>query len=78
MHFHYFQVVHFVNSGSDANDLALMMARLYTKRNDVVSFRFDIVGIQVLTALSVEFKSIMVLWIKSKRSFHSEFISIKY
>ncbi len=31
--------VYFVNSGSEANDMALMMAREYTKNYDVVSFR---------------------------------------
>ncbi|CAH0772284.1 unnamed protein product [Bemisia tabaci] len=33
------KVVYFVNSGSEANDLAMMMARLYTKNFDIVSFR---------------------------------------
>ncbi|XP_042232693.1 alanine--glyoxylate aminotransferase 2, mitochondrial-like isoform X2 [Homarus americanus] len=33
------KVVYFVNSGSDANDLAMMMARLYTKNFDLVSLR---------------------------------------
>ncbi|MCA0326837.1 MAG: aspartate aminotransferase family protein [Proteobacteria bacterium] len=32
-------VVHFTNSGSEAVDLALMMARAYTKNSDVVSLR---------------------------------------
>jgi len=32
-------VVYFVNSGSDANDLAMLMARLYTGVYDVVSLR---------------------------------------
>ncbi|ELU14692.1 hypothetical protein CAPTEDRAFT_204434 [Capitella teleta] len=31
--------VYFVNSGSDANDLAMLMARMYTGRYDVMSFR---------------------------------------
>lgn len=31
--------VYFVNSGSEANDLALLMARIHTGRFDVVSFR---------------------------------------
>uniref|UniRef100_A0A2M4ASF1 Alanine--glyoxylate aminotransferase 2, mitochondrial n=1 Tax=Anopheles triannulatus TaxID=58253 RepID=A0A2M4ASF1_9DIPT len=31
--------VYFVNSGSEANDLAMMMARLYTGHNDIISFR---------------------------------------
>ncbi len=31
--------VYFVNSGSEANDLAMYMARLYTGNFDIVSFR---------------------------------------
>ena len=33
------QVAYFVNSGSEANDLALFMARLHTGNYDVLSFR---------------------------------------
>lgn len=33
------KVVYFVNSGSEANDLALLMARLYTDNYDVVALR---------------------------------------
>ena len=33
------QVVYFVNSGSEANDLAMVMARLHTGNFDVISFR---------------------------------------
>lgn len=33
------QVCYFVNSGSEANDLALMMARLYTGHYDVLCLR---------------------------------------
>ncbi|KAK2163615.1 hypothetical protein LSH36_76g00083 [Paralvinella palmiformis] len=33
------KVVYFVNSGSEANDLAMLMARMYTGRYDVVSLR---------------------------------------
>ncbi|CAD5117899.1 DgyrCDS6644 [Dimorphilus gyrociliatus] len=33
------KVVYFVNSGSDANDLAVLMARMYTKRFDIISLR---------------------------------------
>ncbi|KAK3915939.1 Alanine--glyoxylate aminotransferase 2, mitochondrial [Frankliniella fusca] len=33
------QVVYFVNSGSEANDLAMLLARLYTKQFDIISFR---------------------------------------
>ena len=32
-------VTYFVNSGSEANDLALMLARLYTGNNDVIAVR---------------------------------------
>lgn len=31
--------VYFVNSGSEANDLAMVMARLYTGNYDLLSFR---------------------------------------
>ena len=33
------QVVYFVNSGSEANDMAMMMARLYTGSFDIVALR---------------------------------------
>ena len=33
------KVVHFVNSGSEANDLAMMMARLYSGNTDILSLR---------------------------------------
>merc|ERR1740137_339726 len=33
------KVAYFVNSGSEANDLAMYMARLYTGNNDLISFR---------------------------------------
>lgn len=33
------QVVYFVNSGSEANDLAVLLARLYTGNFDIVSLR---------------------------------------
>ncbi|KAK2722480.1 alanine--glyoxylate aminotransferase 2, mitochondrial-like [Artemia franciscana] len=33
------KVVYFVNSGSEANDLAMLMARLYTGANDIISLR---------------------------------------
>ena len=33
------KVTYFVNSGSEANDLALLMARLYTKNTDVLALR---------------------------------------
>lgn len=34
-----FQVVFFTNSGTEANELAMMMARLYTGRHDIISLR---------------------------------------
>ena len=33
------KVCYFVNSGSEANDLALLMARLYTGNYDVIALR---------------------------------------
>jgi alanine-glyoxylate transaminase/(R)-3-amino-2-methylpropionate-pyruvate transaminase len=33
------QVVYFVNSGSEANDMALMLARVYTGNYDIVALR---------------------------------------
>jgi len=33
------KVVYFVNSGSEANDLAMLLARLYTGNNDILAFR---------------------------------------
>ena len=35
------QCVYFVNSGSEANDMALFLARLYTGAFDILSFRYD-------------------------------------
>lgn len=32
-------VVYFVNSGSEANDLAILLARLYTKNYDIISLK---------------------------------------
>lgn len=34
-----FQVVYFVNSGSEANELAMLMARLYTGNLGMISLR---------------------------------------
>jgi len=49
-------VCHFVNSGSEANDLAMMMARLYTGNNDILALRNGYHGMSAgtmgLTALS--------------------------
>lgn len=36
---HYAQVVYLVNSGSEANDLALMLARAYTRNFDIIALR---------------------------------------
>lgn len=33
------QVVYLVNSGSEANDLAMLLARIHTKNNDIISLR---------------------------------------
>lgn len=33
------QVAYFVNSGSEANDMAMMMARLYTGNYDILALR---------------------------------------
>jgi alanine-glyoxylate transaminase/(R)-3-amino-2-methylpropionate-pyruvate transaminase len=33
------KVVYFTNSGTEANELALMMARLYTGYHDIISIR---------------------------------------
>lgn len=33
------QVAYFVNSGSEANDMAIMMARLYTRNYDILALR---------------------------------------
>jgi alanine-glyoxylate transaminase/(R)-3-amino-2-methylpropionate-pyruvate transaminase len=38
-------VVHFVNSGAEANDLAMMMARLYTGNYDLISLRNSFHGL---------------------------------
>jgi alanine-glyoxylate transaminase/(R)-3-amino-2-methylpropionate-pyruvate transaminase len=32
-------VVYFVNSGSEANDLAMLMARLYTKNHEILTLK---------------------------------------
>jgi len=36
---HFFKVVFITNSGTEANELALMMARLYTGCHDIISIR---------------------------------------
>ncbi|KAK8740980.1 hypothetical protein OTU49_002807 [Cherax quadricarinatus] len=43
-------VVYFVNSGSEANDLAMMMARLYTGNFDIISLRNSYHGASPYTA----------------------------
>lgn len=35
----YLQVIYFVNSGSEANDLAVLLARCFTRKHDIVSFQ---------------------------------------
>jgi len=37
-----FQVVYFVNSGSEANDLAVHMARMHTGTYEIISLRYMI------------------------------------
>lgn len=44
------KVVYFVNSGSEANDLAMMMARLYTQAFDIVALRNAYHGASPYTA----------------------------
>lgn len=34
------QVIYLTNSGSEANDLAMLMARLHTGNYDVITFRY--------------------------------------
>lgn len=36
------QMIYLTNSGSEANDLAMLMARLYTGNYDIVTLRFKI------------------------------------
>ncbi len=43
------KVTYFVNSGSEANDLALLMARLYTGNNDVIALRNCYHGMSMAT-----------------------------
>jgi 4-aminobutyrate aminotransferase-like enzyme len=43
------QVCYFVNSGSEANDLALLMARLYTGNKDIVALRNAYHGVSLGT-----------------------------
>lgn len=43
------KVVYFVNSGGEANDMALMMARLYTGNYDVISLRNSYHGLSAAT-----------------------------
>ena len=59
-------VTYFVNSGSEANDLAVTMARLYTGNTDVIAVRngyhggssFAMGQIKYTTALPLEFVSV--------------------
>ncbi|KAL9656380.1 hypothetical protein ABK040_005146 [Willaertia magna] len=43
------KVTYFVNSGSEANDLAILMARLYTKNQDILALRNCYHGMSGLT-----------------------------
>lgn len=43
-------VVYFVNSGSEANDLALLLARLYTKNHEVLTLKNAYHGASGLTS----------------------------
>ena len=43
------QVVYFVNSGSEANDMAMMMARLYTGNYDIMCLRNAYHGMSIGT-----------------------------
>jgi len=43
------KVVYFVNSGSEANDLAMFMSRLHTGNNDILSFRHAYHGMSPYT-----------------------------
>ena len=36
------QVVYLTNSGSEANDLAMLMARLHTGNFDIITFRYSL------------------------------------
>lgn len=40
LHFFVFQVVYFTNSGSEANDLAMFMARMYTGTFEIIGLRW--------------------------------------
>ena len=43
------QVVYFVNSGSEANDMAMMMARLYSNNYDILALRNAYHGMSAAT-----------------------------
>ena len=43
------QVAYFVNSGSEANDMAIMMARLYTGNYDLITLRNAYHGLSAAT-----------------------------
>jgi alanine-glyoxylate transaminase / (R)-3-amino-2-methylpropionate-pyruvate transaminase len=42
-------VAYFVNSGSEANDMAMMMARLYTGNYDIIALRNAYHGLSAAT-----------------------------
>ena len=43
------QVIYFVNSGSEANDMAMMMARLYSNNYDILALRNAYHGMSAAT-----------------------------
>ena len=47
--------MYFVNSGSDANDLAMLMARMHTQKFEVLSFRLYFCSIEHLDMISPSF-----------------------
>jgi len=46
---HHLSVCHFVNSGGEANDLAMLMARVYTGNNDILALRNAYHGVSIST-----------------------------
>ena len=49
--------VYFTNSGSEANDMAMMMAREYTGNFDIISFRNSYHGNQMPLEIALLFTS---------------------
>ena len=54
--------VYFVNSGSEANDMAMMIARVYTGNFDILSFRNSYHGMYVFVLHDVKGR-IMYEWL---------------